>query len=107
MPRCCGVPAKQYHQRIAQVLEARFPALCETQPELLAHHYTEAGLSAPAVDCWQRAGQRAIERSAHVEAIRHLTRGVGRDRTAARATCVHVSAGPPTIPYSRISRVRF
>ena len=36
---------QQYHQRIAQVLEARFPDLCETQPELLAHHYTEAGLS--------------------------------------------------------------
>ncbi len=36
---------QQYHQRIAQVLEERFPELCETQPELLAHHYTEAGLS--------------------------------------------------------------
>ena len=35
---------QQYHQRIAQVLEARFPDICETQPELLAHHYTEAGL---------------------------------------------------------------
>ena len=34
---------QQYHQRIAQVLEARFPESCETQPELLAHHYTEAG----------------------------------------------------------------
>ena len=33
---------QQYHQRIAQVLEARFAELCETQPELLAHHYTEA-----------------------------------------------------------------
>jgi TOMM system kinase/cyclase fusion protein len=64
---------QQHHQRIAQVLEARFPDLCETQPELLAHHYTEAGLSAQAVPYWQRAGQRAIERSAHVEAISHLT----------------------------------
>ena len=36
---------QQYHQRIAQVLEARFPEICETQPELLAHHYTEAGLT--------------------------------------------------------------
>jgi predicted ATPase len=33
---------QQYHQRIAQVLEAQFPDICETQPELLAHHYTAA-----------------------------------------------------------------
>ena len=52
---------QQYHQRIAQVVEARFSELCETQPELLAHHYTEAGLdgSRPSM-YWQRAGQRAI-----------------------------------------------
>ena len=40
---------QQYHQRIAQVLEARFPEIAETQPELLAHHYTEASLAAQAV----------------------------------------------------------
>ena len=67
---------QQYHQRIAQVLEARFPELCETQPELLAHHYTEAGLLAQAIPYWQRAGQRAIQRSAHPEAIAHLTKGL-------------------------------
>src|SRR5438132_7237133 len=48
-------------------LEVRFPELCETQPELLAHHYTEAGVLAPAIPYWQRAGKRAIERSANVE----------------------------------------
>jgi tetratricopeptide (TPR) repeat protein len=67
---------QQYHQRIAQVLEARFPEICETQPELLAHHYMEAGLSEQAVVYWHKAGQRAVEHSAHVEAIRHLTKGV-------------------------------
>src|SRR6266704_6735343 len=67
---------QQHHQRIAQVLEERFPELCETQPELLAHHYTEAGGLAQAIPYWQRAGQRAIERSANVEAISHLTRGL-------------------------------
>jgi predicted ATPase len=67
---------QQYHQHIAQVLEARFPDLCETQPELLAQHYTEAGLMAQAVLYWQRAGQRAVQRSAHVEAVAHLTRGL-------------------------------
>src|SRR5262249_49201046 len=67
---------QRYHLRIAQVVEARFPTLCETQPELLAHHYTEADMLAPAIPYWQRAGQRAIERSANVEAISHLTKGL-------------------------------
>jgi class 3 adenylate cyclase/predicted ATPase len=67
---------QQYHQRIARVLEARFPELCETQPELLAHHYTEAGFMAQAIPYWQRAGQRAVERSANLEAIGHLTKGL-------------------------------
>jgi tetratricopeptide (TPR) repeat protein len=62
---------QQYHQRIAQVLVERFPEMAETQPELVAHHYTEAGLAAPAVVYWQRAGQCAIERSANLEAAQH------------------------------------
>ena len=53
---------QQYHQRIAQVLEARFPEVCETQPELLAHHYTEAGLTDQAVDYWL-AGRPARRRA--------------------------------------------
>ena len=40
---------QHYHQRIAQVLEAQFPETAEAQPELLAHHYTEAGLKASAI----------------------------------------------------------
>jgi class 3 adenylate cyclase/predicted ATPase len=67
---------QQYHQQIAQVLEEKFPETKETQPELLAHHYTEAGLTTQAISFWQRAGQRASQRSAHVEAISHLTRGL-------------------------------
>jgi tetratricopeptide (TPR) repeat protein len=57
-----------YHQRIARVLEERFPETAETEPELLAHHYTEAGLYAPALAFWKRAGDRAVGRSAHREA---------------------------------------
>jgi class 3 adenylate cyclase/predicted ATPase len=67
---------QQHHQRIAQVLEARFPERCATQPELLAHHYTEAGLAAQALPYWQQAGQRAIQRSANLEAVAHLTKGL-------------------------------
>ena len=48
---------QQYHQRIAQALEARFPETVETQPELLAHHYTDAGLGCHAVAYWLRGGQ--------------------------------------------------
>src|SRR5262249_55597824 len=67
---------QQYHRRIAEVLEAQFPETAEAQPELLAHHYTEAGLTEQAVHYWHKAGQKAIERSAHLEAINHLTKGL-------------------------------
>jgi tetratricopeptide (TPR) repeat protein len=67
---------QQYHQCIAQVLEARFPETSESEPELLAHHYPGAGLSAQAIPYWRRAGERAVQRSAYVEAIAHLTRGL-------------------------------
>jgi class 3 adenylate cyclase/predicted ATPase/DNA polymerase III delta prime subunit len=67
---------QQYHQQIAQILEERFTEITETQPELLAQHYTEAGLIAQAIPYWQRAGQRATQRSAYVEAISHLTKGL-------------------------------
>jgi predicted ATPase len=67
---------QRYHQQIAQALEAQLAETAETQPELLAHHYTEAGLGAQAIPYWQRAGQRAIERSANVEAISHFTKGL-------------------------------
>jgi predicted ATPase len=67
---------QQYHQRIAQVLEARFPERGETQPELLARHYTEAGLAEQAIGYWQRAGQHASDRSANLEAVSHFTAGI-------------------------------
>jgi len=72
---------QQLHQQIAHVLAERFPETKETQPELVAHHYTEAGLITQALPYWQRAGQRALERSAHVEAISHLTKGLGLLKT--------------------------
>jgi tetratricopeptide (TPR) repeat protein len=67
---------QQVHQQIAQVFETHFAETALTQPELLAHHYTEAGCPEPAVAYWQKAGQRAVERSAHAEAISHLTKGL-------------------------------
>jgi predicted ATPase len=67
---------QQVHRQIAQALETLFPETAETQPELLAHHYTAAALPEPAVAYWQRAGQRALDRSAHLEAINHVTTGI-------------------------------
>ncbi len=67
---------QHHHQRIAQVLEERFPETVTTEPELLAHHYTEAGLLAQAISYWQQAAQHALQRSANVEAIQHLTTGL-------------------------------
>jgi predicted ATPase len=67
---------QQYHQRIAQALEAQFPEIVETQPELVAQHYTAAGCHEQAVPYWQRAGQHASDRSAYLEAISHVTTGI-------------------------------
>jgi predicted ATPase/class 3 adenylate cyclase len=67
---------QQYHQRIAQVLEEHFADIVDTQPELLAQHFTAAGQNARAMPYWQRAGVRALRRSATLEAISHLTTGL-------------------------------
>jgi predicted ATPase len=67
---------QQVHQQIAQALETLFPETAETQPELLAHHYTAAALPEPAVAYWQRAGERALARSAYLEAVSHFTTGI-------------------------------
>jgi class 3 adenylate cyclase/predicted ATPase len=66
----------QYHQHIARVLEDRFPDIKANQPELLAHHYTEANLIEQAIPYWQLAGQIATQRSANQEAINHFTKGL-------------------------------
>jgi len=67
---------QQLHVRIADALERGFPETVETQPELLAHHLTQAGLNGRAIDYLRRAGQRTIERSANAEAVLHLTQAL-------------------------------
>lgn len=64
------------HKRIAQTMVKDFESLAETQPELVALHYTEAGLVEPAVSWWQRAGQRSAKLTANLEAIQHLEYGL-------------------------------
>jgi DNA-binding winged helix-turn-helix (wHTH) protein/predicted ATPase/class 3 adenylate cyclase len=72
---------QQLHRQVAEVLTAHFPDTASTQPERIAQHYTEAGLYALAVPYWQRAGERASQRSAYVEAVSHLTKGLEILRT--------------------------
>ena len=67
---------QQLHRRVAEVLEAQFPHTVETRPEMLAHHFTEAGLTEKGIGYWLKAGLRSRERSAEDEAIGHLTRGL-------------------------------
>jgi len=61
------------HARIAEVLCNRFPEIAASQPELVAHHFTAAGLTEVAVRWWFRAGERAVFRSANTEAVAHLS----------------------------------
>ena len=65
------------HARIAEVLEGQFTEIAKNQPELLARHCTEAGLTEKAAGLWGKAGQRSLERSALVEAVEQLTRAIG------------------------------
>jgi predicted ATPase len=66
---------QQFHQRIAETLEQRFGETAESQPELLAHHFTEAREKEKAIAYWLKAGQRCQARSAVAEAIDHLSKG--------------------------------
>jgi predicted ATPase len=64
---------KELHSRIAQVSVEQFPERMTSAPELLAHHYTEAGLIEQAIPYWAQAGRNAAQRSANTEASTHLT----------------------------------
>jgi predicted ATPase len=67
---------QELHARIATSIEALFPQLVEAQPELVAHHFSEAGVADKAIPYWLRAGRLAAARSANMEAIAHLRSGL-------------------------------
>ena len=69
-------PRRALHVRIAETIESQFAEIAESQPELLARHYTEAGLIAKAAGLWGKAGERSLARSALVEAAAQLTRAL-------------------------------
>jgi tetratricopeptide (TPR) repeat protein len=67
---------QELHAKIALVIEQRFATVKVTEPEVLAHHFTEAGLADAAIPLWQRAGELASKRWALNEAISHLNQGL-------------------------------
>jgi predicted ATPase len=74
-------PRRALHARIAETLESQFAEIAESQPELLARHYTEAGQIEKAAGLWGKAGQRSLERSALVEAVAQITHGLDQIAT--------------------------
>ena len=71
-------PRRALHTRIADALERDFADIADNQPEVLARHYTEAGLIEKAAGLWGKAGQQSSARSALVEAIEQLTRALAQ-----------------------------
>ena len=64
------------HRQIAQTLRDQFHTMALIQPEVVAHHFTQAGLSEAAVEWWIKSGDRALEKSANNEAIAHLEKAI-------------------------------
>src|SRR5262245_3359833 len=74
---------QQLHGQIARALEQRFADIVASQPEIVAQHFTEAGLVEAAIDYWLKAGHLALSRSANAEAVKHLRQGIELTRSLA------------------------
>jgi len=68
---------QKLHAHIATTLERQFPEIAAGQPEIVARHCTEAGLSEAAFDWWRKAGELALRRSAFGSAVAHFDRAIG------------------------------
>jgi class 3 adenylate cyclase/predicted ATPase len=67
---------RRLHGQVGAAIEHHFPTLVESEPEIVARHYTEAGILPTAIDYWRQAAEHAIQRSANTEAIGHLSKGL-------------------------------
>ena len=67
---------KELHCQIAEALRDRFASLAESEPEIIAHHFTEAGLPELAIEWWRKAGEQSLKRSSIAEASSHLKRAI-------------------------------
>jgi predicted ATPase len=81
------------HRRIAETLRDRFADRAAAEPEVLAHHFTQAGLTDAAIEWWGKAGDQALRRSAFLEAISHLGKAIDMaDKVNGAATAVSASS---------------
>ena len=64
------------HRRVAEVVRDRFDDTAAAEPEILAHHFTQAGMTEAAIEWWGKAGDQALRRSAFQEAISHLGKAI-------------------------------
>src|SRR5690349_6481440 len=88
------------NRQIADALRGEFAAVAAAEPELVAHHLTQAGLDEPAIEWWGKAGDQAVRRSAFKEAAAHLGKAIElADKLAA-------SAGPAPSAASASGRLR-
>ena len=69
------------HRRVGEILRDKFAATAAAEPELLAHHFTQAGMTEAAIEWWGKAGQRSLARSALVEGVEQLTRALDQIAT--------------------------
>jgi predicted ATPase len=67
---------QDFHRRIAKLLSHPSTSADETEPEVIARHYTEAGLVKPAAEWWGKAAERALSRSAYAEAISNFRKAL-------------------------------
>ena len=77
---------RELHAKAAEALAKQSPELQERQPELLAHHYTEAGQVEPAIACWAKAAHRSVARSAMIEASAQLRQALALVARVARGS---------------------
>ena len=92
---------QQLHSRIADMLAEHFPTMVEAEPEVLAHHYREAGMADAASTYFERAADRAAARSAYIEAAAHFRAAIQeadhlsqKDERTRRALTLLLKLGP-------------
>jgi predicted ATPase len=82
------------HRRMAEILRDRFPDTAASEPEVLAHHFTQAALTDAAIEWWGKAGEEALRRSAFQEAISHLGKAIEMADKIGEGASATVSASP-------------
>jgi tetratricopeptide (TPR) repeat protein len=80
------------HRRVAEMLRDRFPDTAAAEPEALAHHFTQGGLTDAAIEWWGKAGDQALRRSAFQEAISHLGKAIEMADKAGEGTSAATTA---------------